>query len=146
MMETQMANALLQHVESELVPVLRSPATVVDTMDFGQPEDGLVILRFKDLRIQITRDRGEMRVDIGPMSQPHIDFDDQVLGELLGLGTGKLLFDSKSTEGSMKAIASFLNAYGDTLASMFGPEHFAETRCQLDALREARVQRLFGPQ
>jgi hypothetical protein len=140
-----MSNELLEHVQRDLIPVLGMPVTIVDEMASSSFGDALVILRMENLRIQIVRDRMKIRIEIGTMDHPHVSFDDQILGEFLGVGPDNIFFPSSDLAGSMHLVATFLEQFRNELTAMFSPEQFSRTRKAIGELQEARARRLFGP-
>jgi hypothetical protein len=94
-------------------------------------------------RLRLTRDRGQLFVEVGPKTDPERRNDWYDLRLVL-----KFLGDDVDMEGvneaSIDQIRTGLDAKYQTVSSLFSQNNFAATKAQLDAYREQRIKQLFN--
>ena len=140
--EWDVISPLLELVLCELLPMLQEKPTIIDHDESPSFGDAYVTLRTDGLRIRIIRDKLQIQASFGPTIHPESLFDHEVVGQYLGLGTG-LGFDASDEATSMRAVGNFINTFSSNLTSMFASRNYSRTMQELEALQEARANRLF---
>jgi hypothetical protein len=139
-----MTSKLREAIESTLLSASPDLAFVVkeqqESASFG---DSLVTLESGELRLRVTRDRGQVLVYFGSTVEPETWFDSQLVAETLGLGSSGGFVDS-DIDQSVVALSLFLQTFGRELKQLFGSSEFPRTRARLRDLGMARADRLFG--
>jgi hypothetical protein len=139
-----MSEDLLQSVRGLLLPALAPRSfEVVEAENFDSFDNALVVLRSPNLRLRITRERGQLLIDFGAAREPGQWFDSDIVLELLGLSTDTS-FRGSDAGTVFRGVGAFLRTFGDELEEKLDEAHLAATKRQIEALKERRAERLFG--
>jgi hypothetical protein len=110
-----------------------------DPKSFG---NALIVMDGERMRIRVTRDRSQFLTDLAPRGSYEF-FDISVALELVGAASDARALEAaewRELEPSASAIARHYAALGDCLS----PERWLRSRASLEALQDARVEKLFG--
>jgi hypothetical protein len=139
-----MTEPLLDLVNAELLPAIAPLGfRVVESSVADVFDNASVVVQALDVRVEVVRDRGIVMFKIGPVTEPATSYDPGLLLNYLGLSSidGYGGPDARSV---LRGVGAFTKSMFNELRTMFGPQHLAQTKKDLNALAEERAARLFG--
>lgn len=139
-----MIESLLDLVTSELLPAIAPLGFAVVTNSEADVFDNAdVALQSPDLRVEVERERGIVVIHIGPANQPGISYSSGVLLNYLGLSSGAG-FVGEDARSVLHGAGAFIKSSYNELRTMFGAQHLAQTKKDLETLTKERAAKLWG--
>ena len=118
------------------------PRVVHSRYDPGSFGNAVVELESDALRVRVTRDRGQLLVDLAPRAGGEW-FDEAIILQLVGAGeTAREL--AAAEWRALAPSASALRRHLSEIVDRFRPDQWAQTRAELKALQARRARELFG--
>lgn len=144
MMEEPMSSDLAEAVEKRLLPVIAPLGfSIVETVTGTSFDNATVKLQNADMRVRITRERGVVEVDFGPVSQPATWFDSDVVMRYLRVSNdGGLQLQAPRV---LEATGAFILTFSAEIAAMLDSRLLDATTATMEDLKKKRFREQFGP-
>ena len=91
---------------------------IASSETFDSFDNAVVVLASPDLRIRITRERGQIFIDFGPRAESATWFDSDIVLEHLGLSRHQSFVASRASD-AIVGVSAFIRRCGDEIREMF---------------------------
>jgi hypothetical protein len=133
----------LDLVNAELMPAIAPLGFVIVhnqvSVSFG---DALVEVEAPTLRLRAIRDRSQVFVDFGPVSERATWFDSDLVLEHLG-PMSSTSHRSRDATTVLRATATFLTSFREELETLLDAHHLPDTKREMEMLGERRAAKEF---
>jgi len=135
----------LDLVNAELLPAIaRLGFAVVESYVADSFDNASVELAGPTFRLRAFRERGDVFVDIGPVSEPGQWLDSDLMLEHLGL-MSSTSDRSREASAALRGAAGWVTTFHAELSELLDTQHLPATKHAIVELGEQRALRMFGP-